>query len=211
MGLFTWLFGTAAAPQVARDERAIMTKAEWLASRDGYKMMLQVSSEQCTPRKHLLLSCGCLTYLLQHNDDPAAVFGPEIFSPASNVPDWLTGAEAAADGGNPSIFDLYASSIPGQKAHWWLGPEALAQVVRDLFVYPFGTVPFCGDWLSTTIVMLAETIDAEKSFDGMPVLGDALEAAGCTDEDVLQHCRQESCHFRGCWVLDSLLRPARRS
>ena len=182
-----------------------MTEAEWLASRDGPQMLLQVPGGQFTPRKHLLLSCGCLRYHLEHNRDPPAVFDPEIFSPASNLPDWLAGAEAAADA-NPSILEEYSSGIPGQKAHWWLPPEALARVVRDLFAYPFGPDPFRDDWLTTTVVALAGTIDARGSFEDMPILGDALEDAGCMDECVLRHCRHESCHFRGCWVLDSLLR-----
>jgi hypothetical protein len=184
---------------------AIMTKAEWLTSRDGPQMLLRVVREQFTPRKHLLLSCGCLRYHVEQNRNPSRVFGPEIFAPASDLPGWLIGAEAAADG-NPSILEDYSSSIAGQKAHWWVPREALARVVRDLFVYPFGPVPCRDDWRSTPVMRLAEAIDARGSFEDMPVLGDALEEAGCTDEDVLRHCRRESCHFRGCWVLDLLLR-----
>jgi hypothetical protein len=86
-----------------------------------------------------------------------------------------------------------------------VSPEALAGVVRDLFVYPLGPDPFRDDWLTTTAVALAATIDGRDSFEDLPILGDALQDAGCTDERVLRHCRHESCHFRGCWVLDSLL------
>src|SRR4051794_8000174 len=114
MGLLTWLFGTP-APRELPGMVATMTKAEWLASRDGRQMLLRVTRGQFTPRKHLLLACGCLRCHVEHNSDPSAVFGPEIFSPASNLPDWLTGAEAAADG-NPSILEEYSSGIPGQKA-----------------------------------------------------------------------------------------------
>jgi hypothetical protein len=167
-------------------------------------MLVRVSREQFTPRKYLLLACGCLRYHLEDNLDPSDHFPPAIFSPASNLPDWLTGAEAAADG-NPSILEQYSSSIPGQKAYYWLPPDALARVVRDLFVYPFGTVPFCDNWVTTSVVALAETIDARGAFEDMPVLGDALEDAGCQDEYVLRHCRHELCHFRGCWALDLVL------
>jgi hypothetical protein len=46
----------------------------------------------------------------------------------------------------------------------------------------------------------------------MPVLGDALEDAGCQDAAILDHCRQASDHVRGCWLLDLLREkaPARR-
>jgi hypothetical protein len=204
MGLFTWLFGTP-APRELPGGVAIMPEAEWLVSGDRYQMLVRVSPGQFTPRKHLLLACGCLRFHVEHDSDPYGVFGPQLFSPASNLPDWLTGAEAAADS-NPSILEEYASGIPGQKAHWSVPREALAQVVRELFAYPFGPDRFCDEWLTTTVVALAESIDARRSFENMPVLGDALEEAGCTDEGVLWHCRHETYHLRGCWVLDSLLR-----
>jgi hypothetical protein len=148
-----------------------------------------------------------MRYHVERTHDPATLFGGHnaIFSPARDVRDWLTGAEAAADG-NPSIREQYASSIAGQKGHHWVPPEALAGVVRDLCVYPFGPRPSFDDWLSPTVVALAEVIDARGAFEDMPILGDALEDAGCADEDVLRHCRHESRHLRGCWVLDALLR-----
>jgi hypothetical protein len=39
----------------------------------------------------------------------------------------------------------------------------------------------------------------------MPILADALEEAGCTNSDILDHCRQSGEHVRGCWVIDALL------
>jgi hypothetical protein len=39
----------------------------------------------------------------------------------------------------------------------------------------------------------------------MLVLGDALEEAGCTDAEVLEHCRKPGTHVQGCWVVDLLL------
>ena len=38
----------------------------------------------------------------------------------------------------------------------------------------------------------------------MPILADALQDAGCDNEDILSHCRGEGPHVRGCWVLDLL-------
>jgi hypothetical protein len=38
------------------------------------------------------------------------------------------------------------------------------------------------------------------------VLADALEEAGCQDQDMLQHCHEQGkVHVRGCWVLDLLI------
>jgi hypothetical protein len=55
------------------------------------------------------------------------------------------------------------------------------------------------------IVSLARTIYDERAWSEMPVLADALEDAGCTDEDVLEHCRENRLHARGCGVLDNIL------
>jgi hypothetical protein len=178
----------------------VVSLEDWLASGEGGEMLMRVPREQLTPRKRLLLPCGCLRSVVeQHHFDS---FDP-VFFPARNVRGWLVGAEAAADG-DPSTLEQYSSSIPGQKAHC-CDPEALARVVRDLFVYPFGPVPCLSNCVAPSVVALAEAIYARGSFEGLPVLGDALEDAGCTDTDVLRHCRHESRHFRGCWVLDLIL------
>jgi hypothetical protein len=40
----------------------------------------------------------------------------------------------------------------------------------------------------------------------MPILADALQDAGCDNEDVLNHCQDASAtHVRGCWVVDLVL------
>jgi hypothetical protein len=57
-------------------------------------------------------------------------------------------------------------------------------------------------WLTTTVKQLAAAIYEERAFDRMPILGDALEEAGCSNVDILNHCRQPGEHVRGCWVVD---------
>jgi hypothetical protein len=52
---------------------------------------------------------------------------------------------------------------------------------------------------------LANSIYAERAFDRLPILADALEEAGCTDAEILGHCRGPGPHLRGCWVVDLLL------
>jgi hypothetical protein len=52
---------------------------------------------------------------------------------------------------------------------------------------------------------LAQAIDDERAFDRLPILADALEDAGCTDADLLNHCRGPGLHVMGCWVVDMLL------
>jgi hypothetical protein len=59
-------------------------------------------------------------------------------------------------------------------------------------------------WLTSTVVALAEGIHQERAFDRLPILADALQDAGCDNDDILNHCRQPGEHVRGCWVVDLL-------
>ncbi len=59
-------------------------------------------------------------------------------------------------------------------------------------------------WNHDVIRERAATIARDRDFDGLPVLGDALEAAGCDDPELLAHCRQPGAHATHCWVLDRL-------
>lgn len=76
---------------------------------------------------------------------------------------------------------------------------------HDLIRNPFRPVAFDPQWRSETVVALASAIYAERAFDRMPILADALEEAGCDDAVVLAHCRNSGPHARGCWVVDGLL------
>ena len=42
----------------------------------------------------------------------------------------------------------------------------------------------------------------------MPILADALQDAGCDNDDILNHCRDDGPHVRGCWVVDLVLGKA---
>ena len=76
---------------------------------------------------------------------------------------------------------------------------------RDIFGNPFQPIQLERTRLTPTIMAIAQTNYSEHQFEGMPILADALEEAGCTNEDILDHCRNNQEHARGCWVLDLLL------
>ncbi len=80
-----------------------------------------------------------------------------------------------------------------------------ADVLRDIFGNPFRPISLNLSWLTPTVKQLAVAIYEQRQFDKMPLLGDALEEAGCDNEDVLQHCRGGGEHVRGCWVVDKVL------
>lgn len=83
--------------------------------------------------------------------------------------------------------------------------QQLAVLLRDIVGNPFRPVTFSSDVRSATVVSLAEAFYHDRAFDRMPVLADALEEAGCTDEAILAHCRGPGPHVRGCWVVDLVL------
>lgn len=70
---------------------------------------------------------------------------------------------------------------------------------------PFHLVTIDPGWLTPTVMRLVEAIYEDRAFDRMPGLADALEESGCTNPDILNHCRQPGEHVRGCWVVDALL------
>jgi hypothetical protein len=77
-------------------------------------------------------------------------------------------------------------------------------LLREVFGNPFSPVTLNPSWLAPTVLTLANGIYEEKAFDRMPILADALQDAGCDNEDILNHCRQPGEHVRGCWVVDLL-------
>jgi hypothetical protein len=78
-------------------------------------------------------------------------------------------------------------------------------LVRDIYGNPFRPAVVNPAWRLPDVVMLARGIYEDRAFDRMPALGDALEAAGCDDADILAHCRSGAEHARGCWAVDSIL------
>ena len=89
-----------------------------------------------------------------------------------------------------------------------MGSESLQTIVpwlRDIFGNPFRPIDFA-PWRTDTAVSLAKQMYDSCEFSAMPILADALQDAGCDNEDVLTHCRDaKQLHVRGCWVVDGVL------
>ena len=108
------------------------------------------------------------------------------------------------------MLSVYVASLPAE-----IEEQALVDGADRLGVLRFVTLPlalpglvvtfifsFLLAWNDAAIVKLARFIDREQAFERLPILADALEEAGCTDADVLAHCRAGGTHVRGCWVID---------
>jgi hypothetical protein len=82
----------------------------------------------------------------------------------------------------------------------------MADLLRCLAGNLFSLVPCDPAWRTSVVVGMADGIRADRAFDRLPILADALEEAGCDDARVLAHCRDDAHHARGCWVVDLILR-----
>jgi hypothetical protein len=86
--------------------------------------------------------------------------------------------------------------------------EAQCHVLYDIVGNPFRPPQADPDWLAWnggTVPRLAQIIYEGRAFDRVPVLADALEDAGCSDAEILDHLRGPGPHVRGCWAVDLLL------
>lgn len=122
--------------------------------------------------------------------------------------DSVLSEDAAADVLNAIIGEVAAGpggDGPAQLAADARLSRAQAEFVRCIFGNPFRPLSvFDGRWRAPTALALTRQMYETRSFDRMPVLADALQAAGCDDNDILEHCRSQTEHVRGCWVLDMI-------
>jgi hypothetical protein len=120
-------------------------------------------------------------------------------------------ARAAIESWSPHFCAALASSAIEMQHRYTPGDlqdaerQAQLLLLRCLFGNPFRAIPLDPIWRSRDACDLAALIYKECAFDRLPILGDALEEAGCSDQDMLDHCRSAGPHGRGCWVVDAIL------
>jgi hypothetical protein len=107
------------------------------------------------------------------------------------------------------VADLTRERKPGEDV-WQRACDveqaAQTALVRDIFGNPFRPLTFSPVWRTDTAVALAKQMYESREFGAMPILADALQDAGCDNDDILAHCRDTSLtHVRGCWVTDLVL------
>jgi hypothetical protein len=103
---------------------------------------------------------------------------------------------------------MHEAARAGKRGDLW---ARQCDLLRDIF-RPFRPISLDKSMLTPTITRLAEAAYAERDprhgwLDAgrLAVLADALEEAGCTAEELLEHLRRPSGHVRGCWALDLIL------
>jgi len=88
--------------------------------------------------------------------------------------------------------------------------ERIAQcaLLRDIFHGACPPAHFSSHWWTWedgTVTKIARSIYDEGRWGEVQVLADALEEAGCDDQQILGHLRGPGPHVKGCWVVDGLL------
>jgi hypothetical protein len=207
-----------------------MTEAEWLACEDPSLLLGSVSQHR---RKLRLFACECVKHALVSQTDEFGVQvvvtvaekmsdGQSTETERLDAMDWSERAAGFASNAWSYLVGAAAATlhpIPVEAAglaveqletfHLELfnrtDQEVGRKLLHDIFGNPFRPVAFADSWRSETVTSLASAIYAERAFDRMPILADALEEAGCDQPDILAHCRGPGTHVRGCWVVDGVL------
>lgn len=85
-------------------------------------------------------------------------------------------------------------------------------MLREIIGNPFREVFFDPKWRTETVIALAEGAYEERFSDTanldiarLMILADALEEAGCNNDEIIDHLRGSGPHYRGCWALDLVL------
>ncbi len=205
------------------------TEAEWLAGTDPRSLLVALE-RKTGGRKPRLYACALARSLWPYLGDErsrAVVEVAERYADGAATESELIRARQAAvlaARGPASRLAAWAGDRhPWQAARMVVvaAQHALAESTREVWTRPlaecsqklipcvfgnlFRSVACDPSWHTSTAVALARAIYAERAFDRLPILADALEDAGCDAADLLAHCRGEGPHVRGCWVVDLLL------
>jgi len=146
-----------------------------------------------------LYTAGCYN----SDEDPAleaaALPNPEIpFTIHAVRAAYLTCSSRADPRGNQPRTPQFWDKVTSER-------RSISLLARDIFGNPFRPVSFDPEWRTSTAIAIAQGMYESRDFGAMPILADALQDAGCENDDVLNHCRGTGPHVRGCWVVDLVL------
>jgi len=204
-----------------------MTECEWQNAAEPQAMLdfLQ-TCKAVSKRKLRLFAVACSRRIWDWIDvlGRCAVEVAEKYADGIAGPDELRAARLACQGAggqaawyaaatNAAIAARNAarSAQAGVANNGLIGSEAAelhaqAALLRDIFgPMPFRPPSLDPSWLTPAVVELSQVIYDDKCFDRVSVLADALEEAGCDNEEALRHLRGPGPHVRGCWAVDRML------
>lgn len=221
-----------------------MTESDWLASTDPQAMLRRLNGNGCcnryadnmacdcvrlkkaSDRKLRLFACACCRLggrdsetvdqyeLKGYFDDDDKIFGIDDLSWVKRWTERGSGVPAFAVRA-ALLRDIVGNPYRRQRLRGQQSGDTDSQCYR------------CDAIRTPTVLAIAQTIYDTRTFGDMPILADALEEAGCDNQDILQHCRGmerviaisgedkvggtaimiplRGPHARGCWVVDLIL------
>ncbi|WP_157470099.1 hypothetical protein [Gemmata sp. SH-PL17] len=191
------LFGVACARQVAH------------LFADGDQTALQVSERFADG----LASQAELMALSRPLLDGAPGLGPLVSDSVGWAVLVFSGTHPAKDPDNLHMWQPFEAALfaaralakeAGQIEAFTAARAKQVELIQDLA--PRGhALRILSVWLTPDVLALARGIYEDQDFSAMPILADALQDAGCDNDDILSHCRGPGPHVRGCWVVDSVL------
>jgi hypothetical protein len=101
-----------------------------------------------------------------------------------------------------ALVAFHATFATKDRRVWW---SRELDFVMDVLDFAYCGAVLSPEWRTETVIALAAGIYNERGFDRMPILADALHEAGCDNDNILNHCRGDGPHVRGCWVVDLVL------
>jgi hypothetical protein len=203
-----------------------MTEGQWLACDDPQRMLSFLNDEGggLTGRKLRLFACAASRLVGSTSDKRLreAIDIAERYADGNATSKDLQYARHLSEPiimsrGDPAALESVLTLATANSASraWHAVPfvpdgdkgKRLAQaaLLRCVVGNPFQYHTLEQSWLTSTVANLAQAIYDDRGFDRLPILADALEDAGCTNQDILNHCRGGGEHARGCWVVDLLL------
>lgn len=210
-----------------------MTEAEWFAFRSDPGGLLIFDAHRNADRKLRLFAWACVYHIRDRIQDERCKHALEVGERLADGEAHEHERIAALQGVNAAWADAAPVTLSAEEhaivaVRYTLANSALvgfaaanraanslgegktaeqawqSALFRDIFGNPFRPVALAPSWRTEAVVAFAEDIYAERAFERMPVLADALEDAGCAHADVLSHCRGDGPHVKGCWVVDLL-------
>jgi hypothetical protein len=207
-----------------------MTEEEWMACEDVAKLLKRGRLSSDDRKSRLLICAWCRRRwdVLDERYQRAVEVGEQYadgLATATDLDNVRAGARTARK--MYGVQFAYARKIQytdvlGASAHlayypYDIGDAEKAQaraaekriqvaLLRDVFGNPFRPSSINPAWRTSDVRLLARGIYDDRAFDRIPILADALQDAGCDNDDVLTHLRDTTAtHVRGCWALDLVL------
>jgi hypothetical protein len=225
---------TIPCPQTNQRVRVVgwspYTESDWLQGENTRVLLEYLHGTRASPRKLRLLAAACCRRYwdrLPSHEFREAVLAAEgfadgevtysrlaiqyqavttlarTFRPSATPLVWMTTAVAWS---HPAAgLSLWMRDVEGDET---IANATLLTLIRDVFGNPFRRPVVAPEWLAAgdrAVLRLAQGIYEDRAFDRMPILADALEDAGCTDAELLAHCRAGGEHVRGCFAVDAVL------